>query len=38
MTNRERRDAQMAYIADEERKYYFKDREFDAEAWAAFNK
>ena len=25
-------------ITDEERKYYFKDREFDAEAWATFNK
>lgn len=25
-------------ITDEERKFYFKDREFDPEAWAAFNK
>ena len=25
-------------ITDDERKYYFKDREFDAEAWATFNK
>ncbi len=25
-------------ITDDEKKYYFKNREFDAEAWAAFNK